>query len=271
MECIFRNDNNCKVKLPPSADSKLCKKFIARDNSEIIFRRIHSYLIRNNMIQNNIIDTGCWIGDNSIPWAMQIGGIVYAIDPSSSNLTFIKQICRINRLKNVKTIQKAVSNKREFLYSSRIKKTHYTFNSSRVGKYKFEAVSLDYLYETNQIENISLIHLDVEGFEAKVIAGSEKIIKTYRPIISFEQHITTDPYVHLINFFVSINYEVYLIDEVLPGCLPDCRNFIAFPSELRFDVDKNTRRARSGIFSLILRIILIRKLRRVEDKGVKRF
>tara|TARA_B100000131_G_scaffold79998_1_gene76739 strand:+ start:6403 stop:7209 length:807 start_codon:yes stop_codon:yes gene_type:complete len=247
--CTFKNDNDCEIILPEDfckdITSKLnigygpnfCDTFENRDNHEVIFRKIHSYLIRNNFIKNNIIDTGCWIGDNSIPWAKQITGTVYAIDPAPDNILFINEVCKINDINNVKTIQKATSDREETLYSE-IETNHYTLNSEGSGQFKFEAVSLDYLYETNQIENISLMHLDVEGMEAKVIEGSKNIIKTYRPIISFEQHIAREPYMEIVNRLTLDDYEVHLINETLPGCLPDCRNFIAFPTELEVDINK---------------------------------
>jgi FkbM family methyltransferase len=237
MQCVFENDNNVKINLPDDANASCLLDFPKRNKHEIIFRRIHSFLIKNNIIKNNIIDLGCWVGDNSIPWAMQIPGTVYAIDPSEDNVNFINQVCELNNVKNVKTILKAISNKKETLYSE-IKTNHYTLSSFNVGQHKFEAVSLDYLHETNQIENISLIHLDVEGMEAKVVEGSERIIETYRPIVSFEQHVAREPYMEIVNSFIQNNYEVYLINESLPGCLPDCRNFIAFPMELGIDINK---------------------------------
>ena len=91
---------------------KWCK---TRDNHEVLFRRINTFLIQNDIIKNNIIDLGAWIGDNSIPWAKNIDGIVYAIDPSTDNCDFINKICELNQIKNVKTIQHGISNCCELL------------------------------------------------------------------------------------------------------------------------------------------------------------
>jgi hypothetical protein len=60
--------------------------FKKRDNHEVMFRRINTYLIKNKIIKNNIIDLGAWIGDNSIPWAKNIDGTVYAIRSFSQKL-----------------------------------------------------------------------------------------------------------------------------------------------------------------------------------------
>jgi len=86
--CIFTNDNNVEILLPDHIFSDIFPK---RDYSEVYFRRIHTYMINNNIIDTtkNIIDLGAYIGDNTVPWAKNIKGIVYAIDPSSINCSFI--------------------------------------------------------------------------------------------------------------------------------------------------------------------------------------
>ena len=64
--------------------------------------------------------------------------------------------------------------------------------------------------------------------ESKVISGAFGIIDKFKPIISFEQHLEIDDYNALCDTLTEKQYEVFMINEVLPGCRPDCRNFIAF-------------------------------------------
>ena len=111
---IFTNDDNAKILLTDHVFSEL---FRVRDDFEIIFRRINTYLIKNNFIKNNIIDLGAWVGDNSIPWAKNINEnrLVYAIDPASINCEFINKTCELNNITNVKVIQSAISNTNELL------------------------------------------------------------------------------------------------------------------------------------------------------------
>ena len=231
MECTFTNDDGVTILL---IDDKISDMFKTRDNHEVIFRRINTYLIKNKIIQNNIIDLGAWIGDNSIPWAKNIDGIVYAIDPCHENCDFINKTCEVNQIKNVKTIQCAISNVNELL-TTNDNLFHCSFiygNPLLSGINKVNAVSLDFLYETKHIENIGYIHLDVEGMEYKVIEGSQNLIDNCRPIISFEQHLLIDDYDIILSYFKNKNYRVFLIDEILPGCRYDCRNSFAFPNEI---------------------------------------
>lgn len=231
---IFTNDDFCSISL---INHKFSKDLKRRDKNEVIFRRINTFLIKNKIIKNNIIDIGAWIGDNSIPWAKNIDGIVFAIDPSSENVDFINKTCEINNITNVKTLQHAISNINEIL-TTNDDLQHCSFVYGKTGTEeinKIDAVSLDYLYEIKQIYNIGYIHLDAEGMEYKIIEGSNKLIDDCRPIISFEQHLELDNYDIILSYLKNKNYNVFLIDEILPGCRHDCRNSFAFPNEILDD------------------------------------
>ena len=238
--CIFTNDGDTTVAL---IDHPFSQTFASRNHHEVLFRQMHTYLMDTGVIKNNIIDLGAWIGDNTIPWAKRSGSVaslsdakvaslsvVYAIDPSKENCEFIQQMCDHNQLTNVKIFQTAVSNTMELL-STNDDMYHCTFVQGSEGRNKVNAITLDHLFNTGEIEHIGYIHLDVEGMEYKVILGAEQIIDTCRPIITFEQHLETDNYNLILEHLTNKNYVVYLIDEVLPGCRPDCRNSIAFPKE----------------------------------------
>lgn len=227
---IFVNDNNVKIILP---NHYFSNQFHTRIHAEAIFRRICTYLINNDIIKNNIIDLGSWMGDNAIPWAKNIDGIVYAIDPSHENCLFTNSLAQLNDISNIKTIQCAISDKNELL-TTNDDITHCSFvlpDLGLNGQNKVQAYTLDYLYSVGEIDNIGFIHLDVEGMEHRVVSGAVDIINKFRPIVAFEQHIETDNYIDLSNHFKDIDYAVYLINETFAGCRHDCRNIIAFPCE----------------------------------------
>ena len=232
---IFSNDDNVKINV--ITDHPFTSIFVNRNRHEVIFRQINTYLIKNKLIKNNIIDLGAWIGDNSIPWAKNIDGIVYAIDPSPENCSFIKKTAELNGLNNIKVIQSAISDKNEIL-STNENLQHCSFvygNPGVDGIHKVESVTLDFLHEHGKIDTIGYIHLDVEGMENRIIMGATTIINKFQPIITFEQHLEIDDYKLLTHYLNTMKYEVFMIDEVLPGCRPDCRNFIAFPNSMNID------------------------------------
>jgi len=50
---IFTNDNNVNVKL---IKHDFSESFIRRDKHEVMFRRINTYLIKNKLIDENVIE-----------------------------------------------------------------------------------------------------------------------------------------------------------------------------------------------------------------------
>ncbi len=228
---FFSNDNSVTISL---IDHPISASFINRDKHEVEFRRINTFLIKNKVIKRNIIDLGAWIGDNSIPWAKNIDGVVYAIDPSFENCDFIDKTCAFNNITNVTTIQSAISNASEILTTNQ-NLDHCSFvfgNPGLNGAHKVSAVSLDYLYKIKVVQDVGYIHLDVEGMEYKVLEGASKLVDECRPVISFEQHIEKEDYSVIASYLKNKNYTTFLVDEVLPGCWHDCRNSFAFPNEI---------------------------------------
>ena len=79
---------------------------------------------------------------------------------------------------------------------------------------------------------IGLMHVDVEGFELSVLKGAKNIIKESMPAIIFEQHISKEDINLVSKYLKSFGYRIYMINEVLPICDLDCRNFIAIDNSI---------------------------------------
>ena len=238
-EITFINDGYVKIKIP--SDHKHSNTFIARVNKESLFRQIHTYLIRSNIIDStkNVIDLGAWIGDNVMPWSKLFTGKIYAIDPSSENCEFIQIMKEMNSSDNIKILQTAISESNRVLHThTDLHHTSFVYgNTTEEGSTKVESTSLDSLYENRIIEDIGYIHLDVEGMEFNVVNGSKSLIDMYRPVVSYEVHLQTDIHVNdLKKHFLSLDYKLFLINEILFGCHSDCRNILAIPSE-KINVD----------------------------------
>ena len=200
--------------------------FKRRPYTERLFRKIIYNLLNENIIDKNknIIDLGSWIGDNALPWSKMINGIVYAIDPSTYNCNNIKFLKKINNIDNIEIIEKAIGDKIETIYYDGDLK-HTEFSTDKKSN-KLESTTLDYLLNNNQITNVGFIHLDVEGFEYKVIQGSQNLIKRYKPIITTESH-KGDTELPLKEY----GYNEYIIPEIC-GSNSSCRNSLWIPQNL---------------------------------------
>ena len=109
------------------------------DKAEKAFRNIISYFLINNIIKGNIIDSGSWIGDNTIPWAKQTNNTIYSIDPSNENIEYINKMAEHNSIKNIKTIQKALSDKIETISCNPDSVEHFTFTKGTSRQIQIES------------------------------------------------------------------------------------------------------------------------------------
>lgn len=241
-EINFIHEGKVKIQLPTLnfIQALFFKKSIFKKEMEFLYRPVSETLLRKIVFhlfntgyfdkKKSIIDIGCWIGDNSLIWAKNLkqGGYVFAIDPSKENINFGKILCNINNINNVKWINEVCSNKIGVPLDFFGPLDHATFNLSKSKKVSFHSNTLDNIVEKKYHSLISLLHVDVEGFEENVIKGAFNILKKSKPTIIFEQHISKDKVNSLISYLKEKNYSIFLINEIIPNCDLDCRNFIAF-------------------------------------------
>jgi FkbM family methyltransferase len=209
--------------------------FKLRPISETLLRKIIFHLYDINYIdkKKSVVDIGCWIGDNALVWAklLKERGSVFAIDPSHENIMFGQTVCNQNNITNIKWVNAVCSSKVGIPLSFSGKLDHAVFEETNKTQFSLLSNTLDNIVGYKFHNQISLMHVDVEGFEERVLKGASAIIKKSKPIIVFEQHISRDNVMSLISYLESENYTIFLINEVIPNCELDCRNFIAFNNE----------------------------------------
>ena len=252
IDVVFTNDNNVVIKVDNTL--KISQEYVHRVGAELLFRKIVNYMIQNNFIDKNknIIDLGAWIGDNSLPWAKNINGIVYAIDPSPNNCSFMKETIKLNNITNVNVIQEIISDKEENLKIQAGNMNHGEFirNNNGTNANKIKSKTLDSLYDGNIISNIGFIHLDVEGMEYKIITGSKKLIEKDRPIVSYETHSRDNNIEDIKQYFIKNDYSIYKIEEVC-GLDASCRNSIAIPNSILDKINLDDMYSKLAIESAI--------------------
>lgn len=121
-----------------------------------------------------IVDLGAYDGDTVREILTHTNGRynkIYAFEPDAKN--FKKLVNKTNELDNIECFNAAAWDKSEKLYFD--KRAGRSSHQSEKGE-EITAVALD-----NIIERVTLIKMDVEGAEAKAIAGARGIMEKCRP------------------------------------------------------------------------------------------
>jgi len=243
---IFVDENRISLKLPRLSYVDIlrqtqrgtidrCISFANRPAAEVLLRNIVCELYDQGIIdkKKSVIDIGAWISDNTIIWAKTIDSEfakVYAIDPSLDNIVFGKTISELNGIENISYHQNICSDVAgvELFFEGTL--DHAAFNVEGEGvKSQSVSTTIDAIVTEENHDLIGLFHIDVEGFEALVIKGAEGVILGSKPFILFEQHISQEEPEIICGYLRARGYKIYMINEVLPGCALDCRNFLAIP------------------------------------------
>jgi len=207
--------------------------YSTRPNAEVLLRKTVFEMFKNGYINSNcsILDIGSWISDNSIVWSKYLtrNAIIIAIDPSSKNLSYGKTVAELNNINNIKWVEAVCSEKAGMKLDYDGSIDHASFKNTDSGNYIMSSTIDDIVEEENVV--IGLFHVDVEGFELSVLKGAKSVILRDKPVITFEQHISEEDFKLVSQYIKSFDYRIFMINEVLPGCSLDCRNFVAFPSE----------------------------------------
>ena len=215
--------------------------FVERFKYEILLRKVSKVIIEefSSKEKCNIIDIGAHIGDNALVWAsisQAKEGKVLAIDPSERNLNWIKKIAKENLIKNIVT-KKALASSSEgndlFLKIGWIHHASFSKFPSSKDSAPFNSTTLDKIKSETLKKSTLLLHIDVEGMELEVMSGALNILKNESPFIIFENHLIEQKaeLKKIEELLTSLEYSIFMINEIIPKCKLDCRNFLAIPNK----------------------------------------
>lgn len=240
----FSHDGAVKLLLPPISFSTVLwsnktvphLNFVHAAEHEPTLRLLVSELFTRGLLSStkSIVDIGCWLGDNSLPWAKRLDAtaMVFGIDPSEDNLQFVRRVAGLNGLRNLALLDAVCSDTAGLEVGTSDDISHATFSTAlESARTVRSSTTLDELIPQNFISEIGLLHLDVEGMEKKVILGAKMLIKRSRPLVIFERHLSDEVSESPVPVLQSMGYQVFMINEVIVGNRPDCRNFFCFPRE----------------------------------------
>jgi FkbM family methyltransferase len=203
-------------------DSTICNSIITTKSWE---KNILDLLIENYKPNTNILDIGSNYGCHSIGLANEIkksngSGKVYSFEVQPEIFKLFKENIELNDLNNIIIPNEfGLGDKDE--NKTFVLPTNYDDNgnpgalslknqNTDLDKNKEESVKIKRLDDLN-IDNISLIKIDVEGYELEVFEGGKETIRKYKPVILIEiWGVNKDKYTSWINE----NFPFYNIENI---------------------------------------------------------
>jgi len=196
-----------------------CRGLMIANQYEKKFIDLLSQLVQPDDI---IIDVGANEGYISLCLAASLKRKcqIIAIEPHPVNVKRLRKNIQINSLdKIISVIPVGAGNRSDFL-------TFYgdglwgTFSNNIEWYSEKESIQIpikpfdDIIYKELQLEKLSFVKLDVEGFELQAAEGFKKALADFRPLVSFEVNLSfwannTAPVKDLFDIFRRLGYELF--------------------------------------------------------------
>lgn len=243
---VFVHEGDVAIRLPKVSAGDIftargrqlvarCHRFHGRPEAEVLLRRLIFAMYQKGLLdrRRSVIDIGSWLADNTLVWATCLRGdaVVYGVDPDPANIQFGTSLAVANSISNIRWSECVCSDVPGVKLSYEGNLSMASFNEKGEGReFALVTTTLDDIVGAAHWNKIGLLHVDVEGFEWKVLAGAKKIIDSSRPVIMFEQHICREDITPIEQLLRPLDYTIYVINEIMVENDLDCRNFMAVPA-----------------------------------------
>ena len=196
-----------------------------------------------------VIDVGANVGVYTFSAAEKVGktGKVIAVEPFSLCVECLEKTCEINQFSWVTIYGGAASSsngKIKLLLNPANELNQVVFDGLENANYdNFQEIpcfTLDSIVEKENLEKIDFLKLDAEGHEMEILAGSQELIKTFSPVILYENIAgSSEANLQLSAYLVDIGYEIFSYQPYTKQLIsvkdnPDYQkqlNLIAIPPE----------------------------------------
>ena len=190
----------------------ICREILANGFYEKELLEAMVKIVKKN---GTVLDVGANIGNHSIFFSKHFHKII-AFEPFERNCWILKANLKLNSIDNVELVEKGLGKEKTLLEFSNLNQyeTNKTLKNpaNELSTNLIEVISGDdALLKFKNIKDIVMIKIDVEGFERDTIIGLSKTIKTYQPIIfweDFEKNKANDTRKILQNLGYSYFYHI---------------------------------------------------------------
>lgn len=186
-------------------------KWIAKSGNMVCFLGMYEKSKVNHFVcqikQGMVVyDIGAHVGYYTLVAAKSnVEGKIFAFEPSKENLKILKEHLALNNVKNVTTIQAAVSDKSGKSQFEDLK--DYQCKLSNKGSITVSTVCIDDFVLSRHMPPPDLMKIDAEGSEGLILEGGKSTLIKFHPIIFLATHGEA---VHnsCIDFLRKLNYNL---------------------------------------------------------------
>jgi FkbM family methyltransferase len=170
----------------------------------------------------NVIIAGAYFGDQAIPVAYNIkdSGVCHTFEPNKNNSDLITENAALNGLTNVLINNLALWNKSgEKLVFEGEDALASTITAAEATENVLHTITIDDYVAENNVGEVNLLMIDVEGSEIKVLEGAKAMLQKYKPVVVFETHSLYNDWSNglensdSVKLMTDLGYEVFAVRE----------------------------------------------------------
>ena len=185
-----------------------------------VINNIRDLLLNNLEFKNKIfLDIGSHIGFYTILLGENFTK-TYAFEPSELQYQYLQDNALLNKHINISISKSAVGsvNSKKTLYvmgnsgGTNTLRDDIAIQGNPMKSYEVDLITLD----SQKIDNVGLIKIDVEGYELDVLIGAKNTIIENKPIILCEVWDNEESRQKVSAFFESVNYSINFPFEDFP-------------------------------------------------------
>lgn len=184
----------------------------------------------NNCGKGDIIHAGTFFGDflPALSSAISSNSYVWAFEPSKENYRCAKITTMINELDNVKLFNSGLGETSKT--SKMVIKTNNGVNLGGASRILDENENIGTMIDVDVVKiddmvgerDISIIQLDVEGYEQQALAGAIETIKRCKPLLILEDNKNIIKSQWFKDNIISLNY--HIVKKLHENTLLKCRD-----------------------------------------------
>ena len=189
-------------------------------------QRIFEAFVRNGDV---VYDLGANTGIHSLHFSQLVGanGLVYAFEPMPYNLAEIALVIKLNQIKNIEIVPKAVSDRAgsfDFAVGNHTKAGSLEVGLDSTQVVKVPVVTLDDLVALG-MRAPDFLKIDIEGAEGAALEGMDRTAAEHHPSMYIELH-NPEQDVRVGKFLKRHAYDVYRVRSELAVQLSGQVNFL---------------------------------------------